>query len=237
MNVPKFYRARSVQTAYARSLRTIAANVGYLVETMKPDTPAKVRRLATALRAYSAQIEPWARGIASKMLADMIRRDEGAWAELSREAKKSRGKRVMLHREIQYAPIADRIEQLLEHNVRLIQSLPLEAIGYVTAWVDEGKDIDLAKAGEVAKNRANMIARTEVASAATTLVRARAEFVGSTQYRWETMKDAKVRPSHRRMQGRVVAWSDPPMLDNMIGHAGQLPNCRCFPVPIVPDQR
>jgi hypothetical protein len=37
------------------------------------------------------------------------------------------------------------------------------------------------------------------------------------------------------MNGQVVAWDDPPTLDGLTGHAGALPNCRCIPLPIIPE--
>ncbi|MDR0067994.1 phage head morphogenesis protein, partial [Acinetobacter sp. 11520] len=30
-------------------------------------------------------------------------------------------------------------------------------------------------------------------------------------------------------------WDNPPTLDNLKGHAGCLPNCRCYPEPSIPD--
>jgi hypothetical protein len=47
---------------------------------------------------------------------------------------------------------------------------------------------------------------------------------------------AGTRPSHRAMEGVFVKWSDPPTLDRMTGHAGEFPNCRCYPEPVVPRE-
>jgi uncharacterized protein with gpF-like domain len=35
------------------------------------------------------------------------------------------------------------------------------------------------------------------------------------------------------MDGQFVKWSEPPTLDGLTGHAGALPNCRCYPEPVV----
>jgi uncharacterized protein with gpF-like domain len=38
------------------------------------------------------------------------------------------------------------------------------------------------------------------------------------------------------MEGKFVRWDEPPTLDNLTGHAGALPNCRCRPEPVIPDE-
>uniref|UniRef100_UPI00255ADB8F DUF6883 domain-containing protein n=1 Tax=Pseudodesulfovibrio pelocollis TaxID=3051432 RepID=UPI00255ADB8F len=78
-------------------------------------------------------------------------------------------------------------------------------------------------------------ALTEVSKAGTALTRARAESVGSEGYIWRTARDGATRPSHRAMEGRFVKWSEPPTLDGMTGHAGEFPNDRCYPEPVVHD--
>jgi SPP1 gp7 family putative phage head morphogenesis protein len=62
---------------------------------------------------------------------------------------------------------------------------------------------------EVSRSKANVIARTEMGRVVTNLTQARAESVGSVGYIWRTMRDAQVRPSHRAMEGRFVAWDSP----------------------------
>ena len=42
------------------------------------------------------------------------------------------------------------------------------------------------------------------------------------------------RPAHRAMEGKFIKWSQPPTLDGMTGHAGEFPNCRCHPEPVIP---
>ena len=82
--------------------------------------------------------------------------------------------------------------------------------------------------------RANTIARTEISRAASVFVQSRAENLGSEGYTWRTSGDIDVRPSHKEMNGKFVYWNKPPTLDRMTGHAGCLPNCRCYPDPVIP---
>ena len=54
-------------------------------------------------------------------------------------------------------------------------------------------------------------------------------------YVWRTAGDSDVRSSHKKMNGKFVRWDDPPQLDNLNGDAGALPNCRCYPEPLIPE--
>jgi hypothetical protein len=59
---------------------------------------------------------------------------------------------------------------------------------------------------------------------------------GSSHYRWETMKDSRVREWHARLQSKIQEWDDPPMgggtREGDEGHPGSGFGCRCWPVPI-----
>lgn len=236
----RFFRVRKAEVHYASRLREIARQVGNLVrgysdgETINLDLSG----LTETLLGYSRLIRPWARVTAARMLADVGRRDEKAWAEQA--ATMSRA----LRKEIATAPTGEVFHQLMEEQVTLITSLPTEAAERVHKLVEQGladgtRASEYAKeiynTGEVTRSRATLIARTEVGRAATSLVQARATHVASEGYIWQTAHDQDVRPSHKKMQSKFVRWDDPPTLDNLTGHAGALPNCRCWPEPVIPD--
>ncbi len=190
------------------------------------------------LRHYAEGLMPWAEATAARMLADVNRRDETAWMEQAKEMSRA------LREEIRTAPTGATMRALLAEQVTLIQSIPLEAAQRVHELTLEGiengtRASEISKAiqasGEVAKSRADLIARTEVARTASTLTQARALHIGSTGYIWRTSGDSDVRESHRKMNGQFVAWDDPPTLDKMTGHAGAFPNCRCYPEPVIPE--
>ena len=83
---------------------------------------------------------------------------------------------------------------------------------------------------------AKLIARTETAKLQTTILENRATDLGSIAYEWLSSNDRRTRPSHRKMNSVIVFWKHPkPELDNMIGHAGEFPNCRCTPLPIMDE--
>jgi SPP1 gp7 family putative phage head morphogenesis protein len=134
---------------------------------------------------------------------------------------------------------------LLCKEAGLIQSLPLEAADRAAeiardALASGERAEDLAKRitalGNVSESRARVIARTEVSKAGTALTKARAEDIGSSGYIWRTARDGATRPSHRAMEGKFVKWDEPQLLDGMTGHAGEFPNCRCYPEPVIPRE-
>ena len=49
---------------------------------------------------------------------------------------------------------------------------------------------------------------------------------------WRTQRDARVRPAHRRNDGRIFSWADAPDT----GHSGEDYNCRCEAVPYIEGQ-
>jgi SPP1 gp7 family putative phage head morphogenesis protein len=94
---------------------------------------------------------------------------------------------------------------------------------------------EIKRTGDVSIGRAKLIARTETSRTASVMTQARAQRIGSTGYIWRTAHDSDVRGSHKHMNGEFVRWDSPPTLDDMTGHAGCLPNCRCYPEPVIPD--
>lgn len=129
-------------------------------------------------------------------------------------------------------------------QVTLIKSLPLEAAERVHRLAIEGIETggrasslaaEIMRTGEVTQSRATLIARTETGRVSTVLTQVRAEHIGSPGYTWRTVGDSDVRPSHRAMDRQFVPWGKPPTLDGLTGHAGAIPNCRCYCEPVIPD--
>lgn len=54
--------------------------------------------------------------------------------------------------------------------------------------------------------------------------------VGITHYVWRTSEDERVRPAHRRNNGREFAWTTPPFAT---GHPGAAIQCRCNADPVL----
>lgn len=209
-----------------------------MVNGFPPGDPAALPTIEQVLRAYAEALTPWATATAQTMLREVNRRDEAAWAENSRELSRA------LRTEIRTTPTGAAMQALLAEQVTLIKSIPLDAAQRVHRLTLEGIENstrasviskEIQRSGAVAESRADLIARTEVARTASTLTQARAEHVGSEGYIWRTSGDSDVRESHRDMNGKYVRWDSPPTLDKMTGHAGQFPNCRCYPEPVIPE--
>lgn len=206
---------------------------------MNPDgDPNKSPGVIQALQSYAETVTPWAQAVALAMVSDVERRDRKSWHTQSAEI--GRG----IKAEIQHAPTGALLRELQGEQVRLIRSLPLDAAERVhqlsmNAISSGGRAAEIARdilsTGQVTEARARMIARTEVARASSNFVQARSQYAGSLGYIWRTSGDGDVRDSHRDMEGVYVRWSNPPTLDNLKGHAGCLPNCRCFAEPIFPN--
>lgn len=230
---------KRAERTYSSRLRAVAREVGTITRELveQPDT------LESMLRAYARMLVPWAHVVSARMLLDVSRRDEAAWNRLSRTMTRA------LAEEIKAAPIGTRLKELQDQQVTLITSIPLVAAERVhklageirTATAGRAKELaaDILKSGSVSKARANLIARTETARVAANLTQARAEYVGSDGYIWRSAGDLDVRPLHRQLNGKFIRWSEPPVAGGRgeRAHAGCIYNCRCYPEPVIPEEK
>lgn len=195
-----------------------------------------------SLRRYAELITPWAESVAAKMFDGVARQEATQWRQVSEEI--SAGLRFQMEN----TSIGQVERNIVEENIKLMKSLPLQAADRVMeiqskaigAMIAGGRSKALAdeiyRSGDVAKSRARLIARTEIGRATQALTQARATAVGSEGYIWRTAHDGDVRHSHAKMEGKFVRWENPPTLDGMTGHAGALPNCRCYCEVVIPEK-
>lgn len=239
-NVEAWYASRRAEKTYAIALRKVARQVGDLVKGFDIAEADFASKVAHALGRYAELIKPWAFNTARRVVLEISRRDEQAWAKVSQEMGRS------LRQEIKAAPVGTLLQAFMRENVNLITSLPLEAGLRVhrlalEARANSARSKDIAKeimrTGEVTQSRATLIARTEVARTGSALTQQRAMHVGSEAYIWRTAKDSDVRPSHAAMESVLVRWDSPPtLIDGTTTHAGQIYNCRCWAEPVIPDK-
>lgn len=250
-----FDRVRKAEREYGRSLSSLARQIGDFARGFNPNDPSSMTMFENMLARYSEAIRPWATATASRMLADVSRRDEAVWNELAADMSRS------LRDEIKKAPTGELLQQLLADQVDLITSLPRSAAERVHKLVVEGMGdatraseiaAEIMRTGHVTKSRAMLIARTEVARVSSGLVQARSVYVGSEGYIWRTAEDSDVRPalslpakvranfvgSHRKLNGKFIRWDSPPVAGTggQRAHAGAIFNCRCYPEPVIPDE-
>ncbi|MDX7880463.1 phage head morphogenesis protein [Acinetobacter nosocomialis] len=196
--------------------------------------------MAASLNEYANTLHHWAQNAAGRIITDVALRDEKTWLIYAQDM--SRGMRE----QIRNTDTGAVYQELLNEQVRLIKSLPQEAAQRVhdlsTRSLIEGSRASevaglIMATGKVTRSRANTIARTEVSRASCLFTQARAENLGSEGYIWRTSEDGDVRPSHKEMNGKFIRWDKPPTLDRLTGHAGCLPNCRCYAEPVIPEDK
>lgn len=223
---------------YGRQLRQIASHIDSLIKGFDVKDETVYPSIVTALRKYADALDTWAKHASGKILMDVALRDEQTWLIYARDMSKG------IKDQIRNTDVGAAYQLLLNDQVRLIKSLPLNAAQRVhdlaTRAVIEGGRSDeisglIMAIGGVSKSRANTIARTEISRATSVFTQTRAQALGSDGYIWRTSEDSDVRHSHKEMNGKFVAWDKPPTLDKMTGHAGCLPNCRCYPEPVIPE--
>jgi SPP1 gp7 family putative phage head morphogenesis protein len=231
-------KSDSIQEWYSRQLRHVAREVGRIVSGFPSGEVSSLPAIQSALQRYSDLLEPWANATAERLFRRVDEQDRRMWASTARMMGRQ------LRKEIEGAPTGQAQSDFMQSQVHLIKSLPIQASERVHKLILEGQmdsvrapeiAAQILETGQVTASRATLIARTEIARAASSLTMVRAQHVGSEGYIWETSRDQDVRESHRKMQRRFVRWDSPPTLDNMTGHAGQFPNCRCYPAPILPE--
>lgn len=233
-------KSRRVELKYSRGLQRVAQEIGRLIGAYDVHNPADLERLRLALFRYSKILEPWAQRTVAFTVNAIDSQDLATWRKESDFLSRQ------LREQLTAAPIAGELARFRRENVELIKSLPLKAaervqklaLEAVTATGERADEIadEIKRSHKVAQSRAILIARTEVARTSAGITMTRAKHVGATHYRWQTARDGDVRPSHKAMQGKIVAFNDPPELDGMTGHAGMFPNCRCWIEPLVDDR-
>ena len=229
-----FARVRNAEADYGRRLRMVAKQVEELARAFaQPGVSMDMAHLADMLDRYSVLIAPWARAVASRFVAEVARRDEAAWAQYAKGMSRA------LEAEIRTAPTGEMLRDFLETQVQLITSLPLQAAqrvhelatGQIYSGARYGELIEeIMRTGQVTRNRATLIARTETARVSSALTMVRATHVGIHAL---CMADGQGSPCEVIAQedGRpVIAWNDPPTPDIGVPpyHAGMIWNCSCF---------
>lgn len=235
----RFTRARRAEAGYRRKLHEAVDRIRLIFRKHSKDFDTAA--LERDLEIYASQIRPWAERVAYHHQQEILRRDEQSWTDLGKEIG------VNLRHKIRKANVEPTLRDLLSEQVHLITSLPRQAAervhhltlrGLVTGARADTVQKDIMRTPHVTWGRAKTIARTETARTASLLTENRAKQIGSEGYIWRTSGDSDVRKEHKKLEGKFIPWDRPPIASSngMRYHAGQGPNCRCYPEPVVPDQ-
>jgi len=199
---------------------------------------------AATLLENSKAYEEFAKKYAAELAKKGLAKSRGVWRKYFQAAQKLHYVALpMTYREFEFQAFSKAVKQ----NFTMIKSIPRETVKllehkYMSTLIEEVAKGALTRGAfrrqleSHAVKNAKLIARTESAKLQTAITREKATDVGSVAYIWLASNDKRTRPSHKAMDGVVVFWrqeGQKPLLDNMRGDAGEFPNCRCSPQPIV----
>jgi len=238
---------RRLELQFQRSLNSIGQSMLESIEGLTDPF-----EITSVIRSWlhNMTFHHYAEKTAESLVSTLLKSSATTWRMAARENSNGRAIYEALRKELQ-GPVGEVFALQINRNAEIIKSLPSDIAKQVTNYISNesvkgrrAEDIAddlIAKFPGMTRNKAALIARTETSKTSTALTRARSEDVGLRAYIWRTSEDGRVRSSHRHMEGVIVFWSDPPAPEALIGvksslgkyHAGDAPNCRCYPEPVV----
>lgn len=249
----------TIQLAYYGDLR---AMVLYAQQLVKRDIVPRLGDMLPASKEDAARLDAAAHPISS-IIASMLdawhKRFTGpkiskaaskAAAAASQHSERQLFKQIKSGLGIQLESVGDkhmqkRLDDFTTENVALIKTVPEEYFGQVKdvvlAGIKAGQRADqvaadLVERGNVAENRAKLIARDQIGKFTGALTQARQTDLGVERFTWQTMGDERVRPAHAERNGKEYSWSNPPGDAGDPGDGatpGQGIQCRCFAAPVL----
>lgn len=250
---------RRIEVAFRKALLQVAREI--IQKTAGVESVAKIQHILQAL-ADSPKFKRYSEAAARKMVTGLFNSQAHTWRQAAANGMMGRNLYQALQRElrgVRRAKLEDLIGDVTYRIVTLPQILGHEVADYTARESLKGRRAgDIAKEicqtfPERTRANAKLIARTQVSMTSTNLTRMRAENIGAHWYVWKAVGgyhgDGRTRSSHQQMAGVIVNWKDPPAPDDMFPryrkdgtpyrntlghyHAGQCPNCRCYPEPII----
>jgi SPP1 gp7 family putative phage head morphogenesis protein len=235
---------KRIEIEYHNIFDDVADNVYSILSEYDNDDPNTAVEVLELLQDYANKLFEWSQDAIGGIIYKLNDESDREW---QKHANKMSG---YLRHTLETAPVLPLMQDYMRQNVGLIQSMPLRAAERVQELVmenlktgkhrAEGLVDQIMNIGNVTKNRAKLIARTEVSKMSTGLTMARSEATGIGWYVWKSSHDARVRGSHNLMDQVLISWGDPPSpeeLDHKKSyghyHAGSTFNCRCYPRPLI----
>ena len=238
---------RRIEHQLQRSLFTIGESMLEDIEGLTDPF-----EISTVIRSWMKNMvfHHYAEKTAESLVGTLLKTSATTWRMAARENSNGRVIYDALRKELQ-GSVGGLVALEINRNAEIIKSLPLDIARQVTNYISD-ESIKGRRAGDIAgdilrkfsgmtRNKAALIARTEVSKTSTALTQARCENIGLDWYRWRTSEDSRVRDSHRLMDGVLVKWTNPPSPERLEGlknppapyHPGNIYNCRCYPGPVV----
>jgi SPP1 gp7 family putative phage head morphogenesis protein len=237
---------RRIEQQYQNSLNNVLVKIQRLI-----DFTGEPGEIVTILRkvASSNDFITYAEASAMKMVTQLFTDAGRTWRQAAKENTKGRMLYELFRNELK-GPVGGEVASQIRRNAEIIKTLPIDLSNSINRYIAE-EVFNGRRASDIAEDiqqmfpaksraRASIIARTEVSKTSTALTRARAENIGLDWYIWRTSEDSRVRDSHKKMEGVLIKWTNPPSPEVLAGeksygyyHAGEIFNCRCYPEPVI----
>jgi len=147
------------------------------------------------------------------------------------------------------------VKDSLQANVSLIKTIPSQYFDRIKTLTEQAvrqgklsRDLrnEVEELTKSTRNRAKLIARDQIGKLVGNIEEARQRKIGVTHYIWRTKRDGRVRSfsnsdgysDHKRLEGTIQKWSDPPITVFRGKRAGERNHpqqdiqCRCWPQPV-----
>ena len=236
---------RHIESSYKAALFRLGRRLESFTENAD-----SISELITLFHQYSKTktFGDWAQALAHTFVTDTLEENARTWRQAAAMSGQGGIIREALKQEM-YGPVGRRVDELIAENANYIKSVPLilgeDLTKHIQTKAFEGSRTAYQSeefkslVGDMSRNHARLISRTETAKAMSALTQARAEATGHDWYIWHTTKDQRVRDSHRHMDGVLCRFSDPPAPEELIGERsagsygpGNIYNCRCYAEPV-----
>lgn len=249
---------KRIEEDYGRDLYNVSREIDMMVNnfTSQLDLDNEkidiedISDLIDNLQAYSNKIQGWAERVSNRMVYSLEKQDLKQWNQHSKRMV------PLMKKELTQLDMDKILKVYINENIKLITSLPLQASQRIYDLVynnlSTGKRAstvakEIMKTGKVTQSRANLIARTETSKTATGLILARSSSIGVNWLVWHSTGgqggDGRTRFAHRKMDGILMRWNDPPNPEKLFPdkkvkpYGNYLPgstfNCRCWPAPLI----
>ena len=191
----------------------------------------------------------YAQALAHTFVTHTLEENARTWRQAAAKAGQGGTIRRALENEM-YGPVGRRVDELIAENANYIKSVPLivgedltkhiQTKAYAGSRTAYDSEEFKAMVGDMSKDHARLISRTETSKAMSALTQARAEYTGHDWYIWHTSEDGRVRESHKNMDKVLCRFSDPPAPEELVGEKsagrygpGNIYNCRCYAAPVI----
>ena len=237
---------RHIEASYINALRKLGRFLVSFIDASDTveDISGKFSEISS-----SRPFAEWAQALAHTIVTHTLEENARTWRQAAAMSGRGSTIRRALEHEME-GPVGDRVSELIDQNAQYIKSVPEDVskdlVRHVQSKAFEGSRVAYKSdefktlVGDMSNAHAKMISRTETAKAMSVLTQARAEYTGYDWYIWHTVKDVRVRESHREMDGVLCRFSDPPSPEELAGEKsvgryspGNIYNCRCYAAPVI----